>query len=377
MVRLFWRFLLVALIGYVIYEKHIAPTLVEEELPQSPAGDGTETHSTEPSSPNSFKPVLAPVADAPVRICSQNLFRFGASRSRDPKKREKQKRAIVTRMKQAKCDVVATQELAGGTPERSKQILAELANALSERMGTPYSYYIGESHDRYIRNGFLLRDDLGKVHEVRQFYRMRLPRLRSGRSAARRYSRGPLGLLIQLPKRRLFVVTMHFKSMRNSDRDSSGTKFEDRRLEMAAGLRESVLRAAAEYGPDVVPVVLGDRNSADDSASAAVLEGVRTLTDFTSSRCEVDEKLRADCGNTPERDYQLRGLFAYRKNQFPGRYRGGSFRYKKREQLIDEILLEPRHLKHVTRADGTIAIGFAGQFYKGSDHKLLWAELLL
>ena len=323
--------------------------------------------------------IVSPVAAAEdsLRICSQNIYRYGAKyRKFSNKRRQKQLGYLITRFKKANCDIIAIQELPGASYREAERILDDLAFELQRRSGEVFEAYIGKSHDRFIRNAFLVRKSLGKVEDVKQYYRVALPRLRKGYGRTNRFSRGPLGLFILTAKgRNLFVVTMHFKSKRGAHKDPTGTKFEALRLEMAEGLRAIVTKEMKNLPSDTVLVVLGDRNTSAGSGSSEVLEGLRRLDDFSYHGCRLDKKLKADCGQLRRHSAQLIGLFTYRKSSNPRKYRAGSYRHKKREELIDEILVREKDLALFRRSDKTLAIGFGGQFYKGSDHKLLWANL--
>ena len=311
-----------------------------------------------------------------VRVCSQNLFRYGSKKRQKGSK--KQLQFLADRILDAKCDLVGVQEVYGKTERTAEQNLAKLVSLLEKRSGNRYRQYLGRTHDSYIRNGFIMRAEVGTVLDVQHYFRTPLPRLRKNRGPAGRYARGPLALLVQLSgpsKQKLYVTTLHFKSMSNAYKDTSKTSFEGLRLQMAQGLREQVFEEVQAAGKDVVPVILGDRNSPQGSASAEVLEGRRRLSEFRSAACRIGDSFEAVCRNRKKQDPLLVGLFSYRRENWPGRYRGGSHKYKGRQELFDEILLRPQDLPLATREDGTLAVGFAGKFFKGSDHKLLWLEL--
>ena len=46
-----------------------------------------------------------------------------------------------------------------------------------------------------------------------------------------------------------------------------------------------------------------------------------------------------------------------------------------RHLLIDEIYVWPQDLAAARRRSGRLAVGMEGEFFKGSDHKLVWVEL--
>ncbi len=62
---------------------------------------------------------------------------------------------------------------------------------------------------------------------------------------------------------------------------------------------------------------------------------------------------------------------------WPGQIGQGSYRYKGRYYLIDEIIVSPRAAPLFREGDGSYDLGFEGKLYRGSDHKLLWARMNL
>ena len=317
-------------------------------------------------------------AGVELRLCSQNLFRFNV-RSKRPQseKRAQQKSFLVTRMLNAKCDVVAAQEVAGRDAEEAGRTLAELATELSERSGRNFSHYVGDANDRFIRNGFLIATDVGRVVRIQNYGSEYLPRLgKLGPSG--RYIRSPIGVQLEVPKReggkprQFFILNIHSKSKARDSKDASGTKFELLRMEMAEGFREILARERRALPRDAVVVMVGDRNSDVGSASARILEGNLRLEDFRAGGgCRLDSRLEAECRGASARSPQLVGLFAHRRER--DRSHSGSIVFRGREELIDEIAIPPEQLPLVTDENGRLAIGFEGQFYKGSDHKLLHA----
>ncbi len=320
------------------------------------------------------------IATRELVVCSQNLFRFAdkQGKRRDVLQREKQKKFLITRMKEAACDVVALQELMGARQEEALEIAIELAKALGERTDRKFRAFAGRSKDKYSTNGFLVAEDIGSVEDVDSHWRERLPKLQP-RGPAGSFTRGPLSLVLQRPTGpRLALISFHFKSRHKSWKDHTRTDFESTRMEEAAGLRKIIRSLRREYGREVEIVALGDRNSGRDSAAAEILRGSRMLSDFDSpKKCRLSPEETAVCGSVPEHKPDFVDLFALRQIEQPRKYTKGSFRYRGKESVFDEILVTPGLLAKVRRADGTLAIGFRGQFLKGSDHKLVWARLRL
>jgi hypothetical protein len=316
---------------------------------------------------------------AAVRVCSQNLFRFGSEKfSRNKQKREKQKTFLVSRMKRAACDVIGVQEVSGESRWRAKGILQELADSLGERSGRKFSAHVGDSQDKYIRNGFIVADDLGKVVGFKSYWRESLPRIQK-RGRPRSFVRGPVSLEVVLAQprfgiERLLLFSVHLKSKSNSWKDPTKTDFEVYRMESAQAVRRIALDAFAKRPKGTMLMLMGDRNSEESSASADVLEGRYLIADFHKD-CKLREKTEVDCVSQPNHRPELVGLFEARKQSDPQRYRKGSYRYKRRDTLIDEIYVLPEKLSMFRGENASWRIGFEGDYYKGSDHLLLWAEI--
>ncbi len=327
-----------------------------------------------------------------IVICSQNLQNFGAqdnrpnfSRSSQNSKRSKgkkssagQKKFLVDRFIEGRCDVIATQEVGGESEKESLAHLNRLAKALSEQTGGTFLTYVGESRDSRIRNGFIVRESVGVVENVKSFARINLPKLQP-LGPNRHFARGPLELVLVATdpatnrKRRFLIMTDHLKSKVDGYKDPTQTQFESSRMEMAQALREIVQSELKRFGPGTVGVILGDFNSQRDSASAEILEGRLELKDFFPPRpCRVTESLRPDCGRSPARSPAFIGLFE-EQSRITNKTLG-SYRYKNQLELIDEILLSATDLPLAQDAAG-LRVQIIGTFGKGSDHKLLAAGL--
>ena len=315
---------------------------------------------------------------AELRLCSQNLFRFNDRSKRvSDEKREQQKNFLIARFLNVQCDVIAAQEVAGRNREEASATLGELAKSLSQRSGRKFVHYVGDADDRFIRNGFIVARDAGRVLAVKNYGSEYLPRLQQlGPSG--HFIRAPIGLQLEVLRReggaarQFFILNIHAKSKTRDSKDPSGTKFELVRMEMAEGARQILQRERQQLPKDAVVAIVGDRNSDVGSASARILEGDLRLEDFRAGGgCRLEQNLEADCRDQEARKPPLLGLFAYRREQ--DRSHTGSIVFRGREELIDEIAIAPEQLPLVTGPTGRLAIGFEGQFYKGSDHKLLHA----
>ena len=171
---------------------------------------------------------------------------------------------------------------------------------------------------------------------------------------------------------------MHFKSQRNGWKDPAKRNYESIRMEMASGLRSYAIEKASDYDESTL-LILGDRNNDIGAASVEVMTGELELKDFSAnSSCRVTKSLKPSCNGVSPREPKLIPLFEYRRENSSKRIKKprGSHKYKGKEHQLDEIYILPKDLPRVVRKTKQVAIGFEGQFYKGSDHKMLWVELL-
>lgn len=315
-----------------------------------------------------------------LRLCSQNLFRFAEKRSGKSsfQQEEKQKNYLISRFLRARCDVVALQEVVGASKREAARTAELLANALSYRSGRKFRVYVGDSYDQFIRNGYLVAEDLGQV-EIENFSDEPLPRLQP-LGPIGRFIRSPLALKLTLSSKesaapkKLFILNIHFKSKSRADKDPTGTAFETVRMEMAEAVRTLIAKKKKEATTDTIFVALGDRNADSESATAEIMSGERLLDDFgKNGSCQLDTDNNPEC-TTGERRPELMGLFWLRRERYPEEYRGGTYLYKRQEEILDEIYVLPEDLEFLKRPSGRFAIGIDGEYYKGSDHKLVWAE---
>ena len=304
-----------------------------------------------------------------IVVCSQNLARLGSNKN----EMQEQLNYLVDRMLTANCSIVALQEIAQDSPGA----LGQLAQELSKRTGRKYEYLIGKSMDKYITNGYLVASDLGKVKSFKSYWNKSLPRLYPY-GPSRGFLRGPAELNIELyepfrfsNKKNLNIINIHFKSKRDGWKDPAKMNFEVERVESAEAVRQIALNQSAK---DTMLIVIGDRNNGKDTASDEVLEGRVELADLSEGgACQLTKNEVALCRNT--RNPALLGLFGLRLERYPDKFPKGSHKYRGKEHLLDEAFIRPQDLGLVTRNDKSLSIGYVGEYFKGSDHKLLFLEL--
>lgn len=320
--------------------------------------------------------MVADTGDDRIRFCSQNLHNLGLkTKKKSRKAHTEQRKLLIERIQQAGCDVVAMQEVVGKDKKSAQLLLSAFANNLSKTTGVEFQAYVGESNSTHIRNGFLIASGIGEVIEEKSFSNVTLASLQP-LGPVKRFLRGPYALLIRVPKsgkaaeKKFFVVTMHFKSQSDGYRDITGLSFETLRMEMAETLRRIVEEETAEH--NAIAVILGDRNAASGFASADVLSGRRELSDFFhSASCEVPKNRVAMCKNPPRarRFVELLELFGEKTGKSLA-----SYEYRKKQEILDEILVPASQIALFADTRGVPRVGTTGAFYRGSDHRLVWAE---
>ena len=110
-----------------------------------------------------------------LRVCSQNLYHFGEKAVRA---REKSQLAYLTkRILRAECDIVAVQEVIGGTESEAATTLSRIAHSWEAAGAEKILSYVGTTKDKFIRNGFLVRSSVGRVVTVKSFLDAPVPSL--------------------------------------------------------------------------------------------------------------------------------------------------------------------------------------------------------
>lgn len=309
---------------------------------------------------------------AELKICSQNLNRFmDSSRKRASEKDRFIMESFLERVSKQSCDVLALQEVSGRSTKEASRVLKALREYLQKETAREYRYYVSKSNDSYIRNAYLVAKGVGKVVETKSFsdYSLR-PLSKYGRE--RYFSRGPFMLHLRVPtkgideEKDLLIFNLHFKSKRDSWKDPGKVKFEDLRMEMAEGLREIAMREKIGFSNEPIVVILGDRNSSINSASANILYGKYRLDDFREL-CALNEDSSAKCKkNFDGHKKVLTSIFYPRGGELEeGK---SSYKYRKKFFLYDDIVVSSEDL-------GFFKGGFEGGYREELDHKMVWAEI--
>lgn len=323
-------------------------------------------------------------------VCSQNLENYGTFkqiRSRSPGKTledvKRRTSELVSRMTKAKCDVIAVQEIFGEKKEDSEPGILQLVQELRLQTNRMFDHILGDAVEGPLRVGFLVAKDRASIESSLSYTKVELPTL-TPQQAPRVFPRPPLEIQIQVKprgesvSRNVVLVNMHLKSKAGGKNDPTGLAWETARMEMAEGLRRIIeLRMKHSLATAETPlIILGDRNSDFDSASARILEGSLSLKEFQGEApCRLSKNGVPLCQPGVQKaqkffsvlslDPEVRGI-------------GGTFVFKGDKSWLDEILLPQSSLPHAWSQfdrEGNYNTGIISQPADASDHALVWVGL--
>ncbi|MEZ4752708.1 MAG: hypothetical protein R3A13_00090 [Bdellovibrionota bacterium] len=322
-------------------------------------------------------------------ICSQNLHNFGTFNSfktrtgGDQDDYNTKTKALVQRVAKAECDLIAFQELVGINIEEAKKGIIEFASAMARITGRSWSFELGASNDQWSRVGYLIAEDRAKVINSISYARVELPKL-SEKQKPRRFVRGPYELQLLVNGRggakpkTVNIINFHFKSKRGGSGDPATLEWESYRMEMAEALRRIVESRHADsfaYGESIL-VVLGDRNSNFDSASARILEGTLKLAHFQGTApCRLGERGVPLCEAKVSHPQKL---FSVLTTDPQTKFKVGTLKYNGVYSWLDDILLPSESLPFAWENYAVEGDYDSGVYYLpegGSDHALVWVKL--
>ncbi|MCB0332441.1 MAG: hypothetical protein KDD55_03010 [Bdellovibrionales bacterium] len=319
-------------------------------------------------------------------VCSQNLENYGSLD--DVHRREKQmtktllaekEAALVKRFLKAKCDVIAVQELLGATQAKAKAALEHLAKVIQYRSNRVFHVYAGPTNSKISRNGYLVAADVGEVVNTLSYARVELPKI-SEEQKPREFVRGPYELQIQVNakgdtgSKLVTLVNFHLKSKAFNSKDPTELEWETLRMEMAEAIRRIVLRRHEESfaSGESLLVVLGDRNSNFDAASARILTGELTLQHFQGAApCRLNKRGVPLCAPGVALPAKL---FSVLIGDERLRMRPGTYQYEKTFSWLDEILVPAETIGFATERVGVEGRYLGGVYYEpeeASDHALV------
>lgn len=322
-------------------------------------------------------------------VCSQNLGNYGsfaATKARMtqmlPEDFEEKEEALIKRFASRRCDVIAVQELLGDEAD-AKEALDKLGTLLRAKTGRFFESIVGESFDPSSRVGFLYTvDRVEKLLSV-SYDKVELPKLVPDQRP-RFFPRGPLEIQLRVKgsrrgkSRLVTLITFHFKSKRGGSGDPAELQWETARMEMSEALRRIVShrhRDALESAERIL-ILLGDRNSNFDLASAKILEGTLALASFQENGpCRLSKRGVPLCKTGTSLPPKLVSVLTTDPQT---QLQPGTFQYKKVFSWLDDILMPPpslHHALHFFDKAGDYESGVVMTPEAASDHGMVYVSL--
>jgi len=325
-----------------------------------------------------------------LTVCSQNLENYGSLN--DVKTRNSKitaislankEKALAQRFASKQCDVIALQEVLGKGEKVALQALNNLALALRKLTNRFYEARVGPSKDPFSTVGYLVAKDRAEIFLSLSYNSIELPTLLPD-GKPRDFSRGPFELQLKVGSRdgsfskNIILVNFHLKSKRGAEDDPAALEWETWRMEMSEALRRVVSsrhKRSFMTGENIL-ILLGDRNSNFDAASAKILEGSLTLKNFQNEGpCRLSKRGVPLCqGNTinPQR------LFSVLTTDPQTKVLPGTFRFKGVHSWLDDILMPAESLRAAWVTETSVGDYDAGVVYnpeEASDHAMVYVRL--
>lgn len=331
-----------------------------------------------------------PRGDVDLVVCSQNLKLFGkAERGSGPDEKKAQiqqaekVRGLVTRFISVGCDVIGVQEVIAPTTNDAREVLEQLALELRRRTNRFFKVVVAPPSDGQMTNGFLLALDRVSLQQSLPYSRVELPRI-SKKQRPRLFSRPPLEVQLTVKARDseitkpVAIVNFHFKSKRGGKDDPTGMEWETYRMEMGEALRQIVeIRHKESFASgESLLLLLGDRNSNFDVASARILEGSLVLSSFAEKGpCRMSKRGIPLCAAETALPRKLFSVLTTNEGvqEFPG-----TFNYQGEYAWLDDILLPAESLRFAWKtafSEGEYDSGLVQTPMKVSDHALVYVKL--
>ena len=331
-----------------------------------------------------------PRGEPELVVCSQNLANYGSIndvRTRDPGMTPEDLRLkeqnLAKRFVRRGCDAIAVQEILGKTVEAGTKALQSLALALRRRTGRIWAVKTGESSDPFARVGFLVATDRAEIMTAASYSNVELPKTVPNQRP-RLFARGPIEVQLRVKGRDgtfpkvVTLVNFHFKSKRGAKDDPTGLQWETFRMEMAEALRRLVIKRhekAFRTGESII-VLLGDRNSNFDAASANILEGALTLKHFQEGGpCRLSKRGVALCQPNSVRPRYFSSVL---QTDPQVKLLPGTFFYGNEFSWLDDILLPTEALRFAWQdaaSEGDYSSSVTYSEKSASDHAMVSVAL--
>jgi len=339
---------------------------------------------------NVLEPAVDPRGAAELVVCSQNLALYGSFADMRAKKPaltrvdyDIKEEALLERFIKARCDVIAVQEVLGKDDAAALKALQFLAAGLKNKTNRFFETQIGASNDQNMRNGFLVAKDRAEIVNSVSYAKVELPKLMEDQRP-HLFPRGPLEIQLEVKPRgesiakTVTLITFHFKSRAGGAADYSGLEFETSRMEMAEALRRIVENRHAQSfaSGETLLVLLGDRNSNFDTASAKILEGVLVLKNFQEQGpCRLSKRGMPLCQAGTA---STQRLFSVLTTDPQVKLLPGTFRKDKVYSWLDDIIMPLESLRFALEdpfKEGKYASSVVYNPKAASDHALVYVKL--
>lgn len=335
-------------------------------------------------------PNADPRAGVDLTICSQNLENFGSyqdSKVRSPQMtqddyREKE-RALAQRMASQDCDVIAVQEVLGKDDETALLALNDLAGTLRKLTNRFYEAKVGPTLDKFSHLGFLVAKDRAEISNFLSYAKVELPKI-IPTEKPRLFIRAPMEIQIKVKAgaggsaKTVTLLNFHFKSRRGGSGDPAELEWETYRMAMAEAIRRiAELRHARTFtSGETLLVLLGDRNSHFDCASAKILEGSLALKNFQDGgACRLSKRGVPLC---QEGSVQPAKFFSVLTADPQAKLQPGTEQYKGEYSWLDDILMPAESLRAAWvnyDSPGDYDSGVVYTPKLASDHAMVWVKL--
>jgi hypothetical protein len=357
---------------------------VQAEEPAQEAKNGAEDKAV--------KSVLVadPRGEPDLTVCSQNLKLFGtletlkqkiAGYSADEHRLKVQ--ALIRRFVSTGCDVIAVQEVMGRNQEAVDAGLQELADKLRKSTNRFFRIRSAPPAEGGMTLGFLVAEDRAAIVNTLSYAKIELPKL-VAKQKPRLFPRTPLEIQLIANSREsnlakpISIVNFHFKSKRGGEDDPTGLEWETYRMEMSEAIRRIVERRhkQAFASGDSILMLVGDRNSNFDVASARILDGTLNLSSFQADGgCRLSKRGVPLCKSGASLPRRLFSVLTSNKSAF---ILPGTFSYKGEYSWLDEILMPAESLPFAWKSAFLESQYDSGVVYSpkdASDHALVYVKL--
>lgn len=364
--------------------------IAEEEAPQAKVQTKERAQSSGRKVEGDLVLREDPRGQVDLTVCSQNLKLFGAfpvlrkrQHSYSKEMHEAKIRELTDRFITAKCDVIAAQEIIGKTNEETEGALNELSAALRQRTNRFFDIRVAPPADGHMTLGFLVAGDRANILHTLSYSRVELPRINK-KQRPRLFSRTPLEIQLSVQSKdqeivkTVSIVNFHFKSKRGGEGDPTGLEWETYRMEMAEALRKiiEIRHKSAFAAGDSILLVVGDRNSNFDVATARILEGSLALSSFgPEGSCRLSKRGFPLC---KAESALPRKLFSVLTSNEGVHTLPGTYSYKGEYSWLDEVMMPAESLRYAWRAFSSEGEYNSGVVYtpkEASDHALVYVKL--